>query len=437
MIAPVGHRGRRLGLRVGLAVGLLAPAVHADNWWLAFGHDGLTAAIEQGLAENPDPVGALARIRAAEAMTDAERSERRPMAMADAAYRWGREKSDMTDGMTDDIAPVMASARLSWELDLFGRTGAAVEAAEAETAMRVADAAAVRLALSLEIARAYLEVAALAEDAAWLERMLTDARALRDRAARRVQAGLDDPATQRRAEAEAQMLEHEHMEAEAMRERATAMLRSLLGGTLPATLPGALAGFTLPPLPDPAQTNLFLARPDVVAAYHAWQAAEGESRRAGRDRLPSLALVASAAGEGEGSTDPERWEAWAGPMLTVPLWEPRRGSRARGAAADADEAGAMFEAASLRAMQEIDMARADRSRTEAMIGHMEERTRWFAAEEASTARERDAGLVPDAEWRMARLDHAAAARLRSAWIAAGLNQHVTLVGALGGEADQP
>jgi len=434
VIAPVGHRGRRLGLRVGLAVGLLAPAVHADNWWLAFGHDGLTTAIEQGLNEHPDPIGALARIRAAATMAETERSERRPMAMAEAAYRFGREKSDMTDGMTDDLDPLMASARLSWEIDLFGRVGAAVQAAEAETAMRVADAEAIRLALSLEIARAYVEIAQRTEEIAWFDRTIEDAHALRDRTARRVQAGLDDPADLRRAEAEAQLMDHERMMTEAMRDKAIAMLHRLLGGQPPAVPPESLAGFTLPPVPDLTRTNLYLNRPDIVAAYHAWQAAAGRSGSVARDRLPSLALVASAAGEGDASTDPERWEAWAGPMLTVPLWEPRRGSRARGAAAETDEAAARFESASLLAMEEIDAARTDRERTEAMIQHMQQREDLRAAEEESSARKRAAGLIQESDWRMARMERAAAARDRSLWVATGLRHHLTLVGALGGHA---
>jgi outer membrane protein TolC len=429
-----GHRtGRRTWLTGLLAMCLLAAPVHADGWWRAFGHDGLTAAIEQGLADHPDPIGALARVRSAEAMAQAERSERRPMAMADAAYRWGREQSDMTGGMAEDIDPLMAAARVSWEIDLFDRIGASVAAADAMTAMRFADAEAIRLALSLEIAHATIEHAQRTEDLAWLDRMVADARALRDRAARRVEAGLDDPATLRRAEAEVQEMEHEQMEAEALRDQAVAMLRGLLGGTLPPTLPDTLDGFTLPPMPEFAQTNMYLARPDVVAAYQAWQAAEGGARSAARDRLPSLALVASAAGEGDGSTNPEEWEAWAGPVLTVPLWEPRRGSRARGAEAGADDAEAMFEAVSLRAMQEIDAAWANRTRSESMIDHMAERVAQLAAEEASMARQRDAGLVDDAEVRMARIERAAAARGWSAWRAAGLRHHVTLVGALGGD----
>ncbi len=407
----------------------------AGDWWHAFGHAGLTAAIEQGLADHPDPVAALARIRAAEAGVETATAGRRPMAMADAAYRAGRERSMMTGGRAGDINPLMASARLSWELDVFGRVGAAVDAAQSMAAMWTADADGIRLALSLDIAEAYVELARIADDMNWLDRDLDDKRALRDRAARRVEAGLDDPSGLRSALAAVQEAEHHRMEAEAMYEKAVARLQSLLGGPMPTNLPDALDGFTLPPMPDLTSTNLHLARPDIVAAYQSWQAARGEARSAARDRLPSLALVASAAAEGDDPSDPEEWSAWAGPVLTIPLWEPKRGSHAREAAAGAGVAGAAFESASLRAVREIAAARADRARSDAMIEHMKERELLLAAEEESAQRKRDAGLVQDAELRHARIARAAAARDASAWTHAALRAHLTLISALGGDPD--
>ena len=408
------------------------PTTRAADWWTAFGHAGLSAAIEQGLADHPDPNAALARIRAAEAGVEIAAAGRRPMAMADAAYRVGREQSMMTGGVADDIEPLMTTARLSWEIDVFGRVGASVEAAQARAAMRTADAEAVRLALSLDIARVYIEVAWLAGDMTWLEREWVDAQVLHERAERRVQAGLDDPSTVRRAGSAVQQVEHRHMETAIRHDKARERLRSLLGGSDPAVWPDALDHFALPPVPDMTGTNLYLSRPDIVAAYQAWQAAQGESRSAAQSRLPSLALVASAAGEGDNPADPEEWSAWVGSVLTVPLWEPKRTSRARGAAADASAAEAMFESASLRAIREIATARADRQRSEAMIEHMSERERLLAAEESSLERKRTAGIVQDADLRMARMTRAAAARDASMWIQVGLRNHIDLIGALGG-----
>ena len=416
--------------------GRFVPGVAAEAWWDAFGNSGLSAAIEQGLADHPDPAGALARIKAATSMVTTEQSERRPMAMADVSYRWGREKTEMSGGTDEDVNPLMASARVSWEIDLFGRVGASIDAAEAEVAMRVADAEAIRLLLSLEIAQSYFEIARMAEELSWINRSLEDIYSLRDRASRRVEAGLDEPGALRSAEADVRTMQHERMEFEAMQDMARAKLRSLLGGKNPPAFPEAIGVFTLPAIPDMTGTNLYLSRPDVVAAYQYWQAAEGAARSASLDRLPSLALVASAAGEGEGASDPETWSAWAGPMLTVPLWQPQRGSKARGAAAGADAAEAMFASASLRAMEEIDAARASRERSEAMINHMSDREKFLAAEEESVARKREAGLVQEADWRMARMERAEAARRRAVWIAAGLTDHVNLVSALGGSTSQ-
>ena len=107
------------------------------------------------------------------------------------------------------------------------------------------------------------------------------------------------------------------------------------------------------------------------------------------------------------------------------------------AAAEADAAEVMFESASLRAMQEIDSAWAYRKRSEAIITQMLERERELAAEEESMKRQREAGLVQDAEWRQARIERAAAARDLATWTLAGLRNHITLIGALGAPPSDP
>ena len=411
---------------------LLTAGPAAAAWWSAYGHAGLSAAVEQGLAGNPDLVAVQARIRAADAALAAARSGRRPEAMAEAGYRTGREQTMRTGSVADDVEPLMATARLSRELDVFGRVGAEVGAARARLAGRDAEADAVRLMLARDITETYIECAALADQQTWWTRQLEDQRAIRERAVRRVEAGLDEPASLRKAVAMYEEVEHHAMESGIRLDQARARLRALLGGQEPASAPAGLDGFTLPPLPDMSGTNLHVRRPDVIRAHADWQAARGEAAQAARDRLPSLALVVSAAGEGASASSMDEWSAWAGPVVSLPLWQPRRGANASGAAAEMSAAEAEWTAVALRAVLEIDTAWAERRHAAEMTGHMAARRDALRAEEESLARQREAGLIEETEWREARSAHAEAARAHAVWLANGLRQHAALIAALGG-----
>ncbi len=424
-----------------LQLGLVLSAAGAESphgpetggpWWEVFDHPGLSVVIEQGLEANADPVAAAARLLEARQQVSAAAASGRPVAALDAAYRLGREKSLMTGGVEDDIDPWAASARVSWELDVFGRVAGMVDAASARADVRQSDIDAVRLALSTDIARTYIDLSFRHEQITLLQASADDARAVLDRAVRRRDAGLENPVVAEDARAAYQQAEHRLMEAEIERDQRMAGLREQLGGEDPQVMPGPLASFQLPPAPDLTRTNLYLARPDVTRAHHLWRAAEGDAVSSARDRLPSLSLVVAAAGEGEDTGDPEQWEAWAGPVLSIPLWEPRRGAEARSARAGVTAAEAEFLSVSRRAVKEIDAAWIARQHAAAMTAHMEDRYNALAAAATTAERKREAGLIQESDLRSVRMTAREAAIARDRWHAAGLTSHINLMGAMGG-----
>jgi multidrug efflux system outer membrane protein len=404
----------------------------ATDWWTAFAHPGLTAAIEQGLAAHPDTASALARIRAADAGVDLARAARRPEVGVQAGYRGGREQSVKTAGIEDDIDPLFGSARLAWELDVFGKAGAGIDAATARSGQSEADLAAIRLLLSLEIARAYVDVAHLNEQAKWNAEEVEDTRTIFERERRRADAGLEPDTARSLARAAWQQAEHRLMQTEIERDRARARLKSLVGGTSPAGEPASLSGFRLPPQPQLENGERLLGRPDVVKAHLAWLQARGEAKASSRARLPSLAFVVSAAGEGEQAGDPESWSAWAGPVVSLPLWNPGLKAQSARARAAEEASAADLQAISLRAVEEIDRAWAERARSESMIEHMRARHEALASVAGTETRKRAAGLAQEDAVRQARLNAAQAARAELDWRAAALHAHLTLIAALGG-----
>lgn len=403
----------------------------AFGWWEAFQHPGLSAAIEQGLAAHPDPAAAQARLQAAQAGVGVASAARLPRATIDAGFRAGREQSMNTGGVEDDIDPLFGSARLSWELDLFGKIAPGVDAARATAAMTEAEWEGTQLMLSLDIARTYIELAYQGEALSALAGTVEARSALHRRSVNRVEAGLDAPVTADATLAAWQHVEHQLMAAETTRDRLAARLRNLLGGTDPAIPAGTLNLFTLPPPPDLAAADFIPGRPDVIAAYQALQAAEGQTISARRQNRPSLSLMLQAAGEGEDAGDIERWSAWAGPVLSVPLWRPEVGRQMEAASARAEAQRARWQAVSLRAAEEIDRAWAERSRADAMIGHAEAILEARTRSAAIATRKRAAGLIQDSDRLLAALDQDTATLNHARTTADALQSHIALIGAIG------
>ncbi len=421
----------------GMLIAALMGPVHAQGvqpWWEAFGHPGLTAAIEQGLSSHPTMGSALARLGGAEAGVALARSGRRPELGVRAGYRSGREQTMETGGVEDDIDPLFASARLSWELDIFRKTGAAIDAASARVGQSEADFAGVRLLLSLEIARSYVALAHLNEQARWNREEAEDAWAIYERARRRTEAGLEPDTARARALATLEQAEHTLARTVTERDKERARLTSLVGGTPLGEEPTSLAGFTLPPQPDLDLEGRLVGRPDVVQAHYAWLEAQGEAVAAARTRLPSLSLVVSAAGDGSDAGDPESWAAWAGPVVSLPVWNPGYQAQSRWARAREEAAEETLRAVSLRAVEEIDRAWVERSRSEEMVGQMQARYQALSSIAEAEARKRAAGLIQEDALRRSRRNAARAAREELEWRAAALRAHLDLIASLGGDS---
>ena len=129
-------------------------------WWQRFEDPLLTDYIERAVAENPGIEAARARVEAARAARGESRSPWLPTLDAEA-----RRSRESTSGATSNVAnsgvkrttnAAMLSA--SWELDFFGRTRRAVEAADARLDRAVEDRRALVLATVAEVARAYHEI---------------------------------------------------------------------------------------------------------------------------------------------------------------------------------------------------------------------------------------------------------------------------------------
>lgn len=143
-----------------MSAGLTAQTVNPDtsaHWWRQLGDPGLSALIEQVTAANPDLRSARARLLEARARR----------AMAGAAFLpavgasvTGRRNSGAAGAQSSNTL-YAAGFDASWELDIFGATRRAVEAAQADMEVAAATLDSTRVSLAAEAALNYIEVRTL------------------------------------------------------------------------------------------------------------------------------------------------------------------------------------------------------------------------------------------------------------------------------------
>lgn len=238
------------------------------NWWEALGDHELDSLIEAALHQSPDIRAAEARLRQSRAGLRQQRGDALPKGSASAAYLHANlPKSTLGLGAIDFYN---VGFDATWEIDIFGGTRRAIEAAAADAEAVGADLADTQVQLSAEIANAYVD--------------------LRDRQQRielvRRSADIEqqvlDLTLQRRAQGVASELDVERVRAQVESTRASlipldadivesldrlAVLEGREPGALDAELTSAAS---LPQLPetlavsDPA--SLLRQRPDIRAA---------------------------------------------------------------------------------------------------------------------------------------------------------------------------
>ena len=316
-----------------------APTVAAGAWrdpetagatplaagWSAFGSPELEALIARARAANADIAVAAARVVQARGQLGAARAAGLPSVSGFADARasgagGGRGFRDNDVSLGLDVA---------YDVDLFGAVRADRRAAMARLAASRFDRDAVALAIESDVARAFVQHAALSARLGLLQRALDNARELdriigvrvREGVATRVDAGLQTVEV-RRIETEASRL------AEA-RARTGNALAILVGAEAPSFRLDAadLGALAVPGFAAEQPGALLVRRPDIRAAEARIAAANGDVARARAAFLPSLRISAGSL-IGTGGGGPLGFALSAGAGLLAPIFD---GGRRRGA----------------------------------------------------------------------------------------------------------
>jgi NodT family efflux transporter outer membrane factor (OMF) lipoprotein len=337
-----------------------SPAVAA--WWAALGDPELSALIEAALTHSPDIRAAQARLRQSRAGLREQQRDALPKGSASALYLHAHLPNS-----TAGIGPINLydlGFDASWEVDLFGGTRRAIEAASAEAGAVEADLADAHVQLAAEVAQAYVNLrdqqqrVALVRESADLEQQTLTL--TQQRRARGVASDLDIERIRSQVEStrstiiplDAQITESLDQLA-LLTGRESGALDAELGaeGPLP-TLPGTVA------IGDPAA--LLRQRPDIRAAEWRLVSQNAQIGEREADWFPKLTLLGDL---GFSSSDPGHLVrkdnfTWIGlPRLQWSALDfGRTKARVDQAKAGRDETEAKYESTVLGALRDANVA---------------------------------------------------------------------------------
>ena len=136
--------------------GVTATTPVLAKWWEALGDPQLNQLIESALEHSPDIRAAQARLRQSRAGLRQQQRNQLPKSSGSAAFLHAHLPSTPLGLSSADVYNIGFDA--TWEVDLFGGTRRAIEAASAEAQAVDADLADTHVQLSAEIAQAYVEL---------------------------------------------------------------------------------------------------------------------------------------------------------------------------------------------------------------------------------------------------------------------------------------
>lgn len=357
----------------------VTPAHAPSEWWLSLDDPQLNTLIAAAFEHNPDLRAAQARLRESRAQLQQQRANELPKVGASAAALRMREpdlsslssSSSGNSGQGDSSSQSGSSGRgpltfytagfdASWEIDMFGGTRRAIEAANEESEAVNADLSDTQVSLAAEVAQAYIDL-----------RDQQQRLAIAQRTADLQQQSLT-LTEQRRAGGTAAEVDVQRLTTQVENTRSTitplaAQVEisldqlAVLTGKAPGALDAELSPLKpLPTMPatvsvsDP--TTMLAQRPDIRAAERRLASSNAQIGEHIADFLPKLTLFGDL---GFSAADPGHLLrksnfSWLGvPYLQWNVFDFGRTLGAvRGAEASRDEAEARYEKAVLAALQD-------------------------------------------------------------------------------------
>ncbi|MDQ6683627.1 MAG: efflux transporter outer membrane subunit, partial [Pseudomonadota bacterium] len=331
-------------------------------WWHGFGDATLDELVARATAGNPSLRVARARSARAQANADVARSLDGPQ--LGAGFDLSRQRFTGNGlyppplaGSTRDTATLQLNG--SWDLDIFGRNRAQLQAAVGVAKAAAADSEVARTTLAVNVTRAYVQLGRYVEQRAVLERSLAQRDEVLALIRQRVGAGIDSNVELRQGEG---ALPETRQQLEAVAEQ-IALTRHALAALLAAppqsldSLAPSLSAVRALPVPDAVPADLLGRRADVVAARWRVEASLGDLKAARAEFYPNVSLTAFVGLSSFGLDRLLRGgseQYGAGPAIRLPIFTAGRlRAGLRGRAADLDAAVESYNGVLLEAIHDV------------------------------------------------------------------------------------
>ena len=332
------------------------------DWWTAYNDPKLNELIEAAVAGSPTMRTAQARLEKAQAAVDVSNAARLPQVNGDVSSSRQRFSEKFIypppfggGWYTQNDARINGS----WELDLFGRNRAALDAAIGGTRAAEADREAARVLLAARVASAYFNLAQSLEQRKVAAATLQDREQLEKLVAQRVQAGLDTNVELRQAQGNVPQIRQEI----ALLEEQIGIARHALAALVGAgpqnydTLAPTITERPALQLPATVPADLIGRRADIVAARWRVESASRDIDVAKAQFYPDINLTGFIGFQALGFTD---WIGAAsrvigvGPAIHLPIFEGGRlRGNLRGKDADYDLAVEDYNAKLIDALRDV------------------------------------------------------------------------------------
>lgn len=279
-----------------------APAGDVAPWLNGYGDAQLAELVREALANNFDLKATAARVAQALAQARIEGAGRLPQW----EFAPWFERTRWQDGSHQryEQSQLALPFNLSWELDVWGRIGAARQAAGWEAKAVAADWAGARLSLAARTAQTYFELTEAQLQTQVAEQSRKDRGTIVELVRGRFDRGLARALDLRLALTDLSNAEAQLALARNRRQSVARRLEALLG-RYPAAAQNGAARLPAPPPAMPAglPSELLVRRPDVVASFERLRAADSRLESANKALLPRVTLSAAAGTSGAAWAD--------------------------------------------------------------------------------------------------------------------------------------
>jgi NodT family efflux transporter outer membrane factor (OMF) lipoprotein len=412
------------------------------EWWKAFKDPQVDRLAPMVIANNPTLLGALAKLRAAQAELAVNRAEDRPQVTLD-----GSEQRILFSN--DYIIPPpfggsyrwygSLTADMSWDLDFWGKQADLIAKARNTALANALDYEAAHLALSGAFAQAYVDLLLNYQNGDIADATVAERTEILSISQGRFDAGLENGSAVEQAKSLLSIAKADQLRYAAAREVDIHAIAALAGqgaalyGTITKPMPDVDAAI---PLPEKLPADLLARRPDILAAKARIEASIKGREAAHADFYPDINLEALAGFQSIGLANMFTGGAFTmgiGPALHLPIFDAGKlRAQYAHATADLDSSVADYNGAVVNAIKQTADAMTEVKSLAAQRIRQEEAVK-SASRAYEIARERyRSGLDTQLPMLTAESTLLQARQQLAGVVADGLQQRITLLLTVGG-----